>query len=132
MYESQAARPKLKPLNVTCTSTDCENGLHCFKKSRQMAEADKGHCRACGVDLIDWHRVHQRDAKDGDFVFASLRNEYVRHHYWHKPIDIRAENHARRKGIIKLQAAVVIRLQKSLSPANYRDGMQTPREGNII
>ena len=27
----------LKPLGVTCTSTDCENGLHCFLQKKAQA-----------------------------------------------------------------------------------------------
>lgn len=123
----------LKPLKITCTSTDCEQGLHCFKKSREMAEVDRGKCRACGADLIDWKRVHTKDVNDASFTFAALKNELVRHHFWHKPIDQKAVNHARRKGRPGLQGAARHRLEKSVGAATpARDGYQTPLEGNVI
>ncbi len=126
-------RPKLKPLRITCTSSDCDNNLHCFKKSREMAESDRGQCRSCGADLINWDRVHRRDIKDADFVFNGLKFELFRHKYWHKEIDIRTENHARRKGRIVLKNDVKKRLQNYIAPINNPyDGRQTPLDGNII
>ncbi len=123
----------LKPLGVTCTSSDCANELHCFKKSRSMSESERGHCRSCGADLIDWQRVQKRDLQDVEFTFEALKYEMVRHYFWHKPIDQTAENHARRKGRAKLQEAVRRRLEKSVGPAKPPfDGRQTPNEGNII
>ncbi len=124
---------ELKPLKLTCTSSDCENNLHCFKKSRNMAREEYGRCRACGADLIEWKRVHKRDINDFDYVFHALKYELIRHHFWHLPIDQRAINHARRKGRIGLNEAVVKRLEKHLAPINYAyDGRQTPYEGNVI
>ncbi len=123
---------KLEPLKLSCTSSDCGNNLHCFKKSREMAESERGQCRSCGVKLIDWQRIHRRDINDASFIFSSLKYEMIRHHYWHKTIDQKAENYARRKGKVLLRQAVKNRLTKSLSPTNVFDGRQTPHEGNII
>lgn len=123
----------LEPLKVSCTDTNCEVGLHCYRKSRQMAESERGRCRTCGVDLIDWNRVHDRRLADVEFTFESLRTEMVRHHFWHKPVDQRALNYARRKGKRGLRSAILARLTSSVgSAAPYRDGTQTPYEGNII
>jgi hypothetical protein len=33
---------KPPPLEIKCTSTDCENDLHCFKAHRKMAPAARG------------------------------------------------------------------------------------------
>ncbi len=42
---------KPAPLKISCTDSDCEQGLHCFKfHSRKMAAGDRGKCRSCGVD----------------------------------------------------------------------------------
>jgi hypothetical protein len=30
MSVEQDTKKPLKPLKITCTSSDCENGLHCF------------------------------------------------------------------------------------------------------
>ena len=45
---------KPPPLDIKCTSTDCENDLHCFKQLKRMEPDQRGKCRACGADLIDW------------------------------------------------------------------------------
>jgi hypothetical protein len=123
----------LKPLKITCTSSDCEQGLHCFKKSRKMAEVDRGKCRSCGADLIDWKRIHTRDVNDALFTFEALKSELVRHHFWHKRIDQKAVNHARRKGRLELQTAARRKLERLVGSAEpARDGYQTPLEGNVI
>ncbi|MCL7451690.1 MAG: DUF4186 domain-containing protein [Anaerolineae bacterium] len=98
-----------------------------------MSEAERGICRYCGADLIDWQRVHRRNLGDAAFVFESLKYELVRHHYWHKSIDLKAMNHARRKGRQGLREAARHRLKKYTAPQHpFRDGMQTPWEGNVI
>lgn len=122
-----------KGLAITCTKSDCANNLHSFKKSRKMTKEEQGRCRSCGIDLIHWERVQKRDYSDLDFTFSSLKKELFRHHYWETAIDQQAENHALRKGRIKLKAAVVNRITRSIAPgANQFDGRQTPKAGNII
>ena len=122
-----------EPLKIRCTSSDCRNGLHCFKSTRQMAPVDRGRCRSCGADLIDWSRVHRRDPRDAAYTFAALRHELIRHHHWHTVIDDKAHRHAIRKGRLRLLAAARQRLVKCLAPANPpRDGYQTPLAGNAI
>lgn len=124
---------KPEPLPIKCTSSDCKNGLHCFKATRKMAKVDRGKCRSCGADLVDWSRVHRRDMGDAPYTFAALQHELIRHYHWHKTIDDRALNHARRKGRQKLNDAARHRLAKYLAPANpVRDGFQTPFTGNSI
>ena len=128
------AKKELKPLKITCTSTDCENNLHCFKATQRMKQKnEQGRCRQCGADLVDWKRVHKRNLSDIRHTFNSLKKECVRHHYWHKDIDRKAINHARRKGLIRLQEAAEHRIRKYVGPAEpYRDGIQTPSKGNSI
>jgi hypothetical protein len=120
--------PTLKPLKITCTSSDCDNDLHCFKATRKMKSADQaGKCRSCGADLIDWRRLRSRDLQDIDHTFAALRQELIRHHFWHIPFSSRAINYAHRMGRIGLREAVETRLRKSVGPAEpFRDGQQTP------
>ena len=127
------AKKELKPLKITCTSTNCENNLHCFKAKRMKQKNEQGICRQCGADLVDWKRVHKRNLLDVKHTFGSLKKEYFRHYYWHKDIDLRAINHARRKGRILLKEAAERRIRKSVGPAEpYRDGYQTSFEGNSI
>jgi hypothetical protein len=93
---SHSRTRELEPLKITCTSTDCDNGLHCFRQTRKMKTAQiRGVCRECGVSLVDWSRLRIHDLSDVDYTFASLQQELIRHHFWHKQLDQIAENHAR-------------------------------------
>lgn len=125
---------ELAPLKITCTSSDCEADLHCFKATRRLVEQQKvGACRACGIELIDWPRVHGRSLDDVSFTFAQLRREFIRHYFWHLEFDERALNHAYRKGRRRLFAAAQRRIETSVSRAGMAfDGRQTPRAGNTI
>jgi hypothetical protein len=124
---------KPKPLKIKCTSVDCANDLHCFKQAKKMAPEARGTCRACGVSLVDWERVHRRDPRDANYTFEALQYELIRHHHFHKPIDDHALRHARRKGMTRLKEAVRKRVEKSLAPAApFHDGFQTPLKGNTI
>lgn len=125
---------KPPPLRVSCTDSDCDNGLHCFKfHKKKMNETQRGSCRSCGAQLVDWNRVHRRDCKDAAYTFEALQHEYIRHHCWHITIDEKAVLHARRKGMRELMAAARHRLEKYVAPADpARDGRQTPFEGNSI
>jgi len=127
-------RRKRAKLEITCTSSACDQGLHCFKSTEAMRKrSEDGRCRACGASLVDWNRVHQRDELDLAYTFNALKLEMIRHHFWHIPIDEHAVNHARRKGWRKLRQAVERRLEVSIGQAEpVRDGMQTPRKGNSI
>ena len=124
----------LEPLKIKCTSSACGDGLHCFRATQRMRKENKeGRCRSCGVDLIDWPRVHRRSIRDVGNTFASLRREMIRHYYWHLEIDERARRHARRKGRGLLREAVAQMLRKKVAPATPPyDGRQTPRDGNVI
>jgi hypothetical protein len=64
----------LKPLKITCTSTDCERNLHCFRMTKKLlASGPSGRCRRCGTQLIDWARVHRRLVDDATHTFAALQ-----------------------------------------------------------
>lgn len=122
------------PLNIRCTDSDCGNGLHCFKATRKLRTAgQEGVCRACGASLIDWSRVHGRRIDDAGFTFECLRHELVRHVYWHVHIDDDAIGRAMRKGHAGVMESIPKRLRQSVGPAlPFRDGMQTPKLGNIL
>ena len=150
---SESTHAELQPLAITCTSTDCENNLHCFKQKQKRrkrmleggtadisvdSEGNKrlgGHCRACGADLVDWERVDKHDLNDVPYTFEALRKELVRHYYWHLAIDQRAKNHALRKGSVEMRSYVEKRIRTSVGPEQpYRDGTQTKvhQSGNIV
>ena len=124
---------KPEALEIKCTDTDCDNDLHCFKQLKKMTDEQRGKCRACGVDLVDWPRVHQRDISDADHTFEALQHEKIRHHFFHLDVDEDALRHAQRKGRKLLKEAAFHRLEKYVAPANpARDGRQTPLSGSAI
>lgn len=126
-------RTKLKPLDIKCMSTDCENDLHCFRATKKMLDRNEaGRCRECGADLVDWQRVQVCDLTDAEYTIKALEYELIRHHFWHVLIDQRAVNYAHRKGRIKLRLAVENRIKKSVGQKTAFDGRQTPKERNPI
>ncbi len=132
MQNGPSKKSGLKPLGVTCKSTNCKVGLHCFEKTqKETPPAERGRCISCGAQLIDWDRVQARNPGDVQYTFNSLKYEMWRHHFWHVAIDQRAVNYARRKGRLGLRDVVAQRLRKSVGPAfPFHDGFQTPREGS--
>lgn len=134
MTEGQGVEQELKPLGITCTSTDCDNGLHCFRQTQKTRKANmRGVCRACGANLVDWERLRRQDLSDVEYTFAALRHELIRHHFWHVEVDQKAVNHARRKGKAGIREAAVKRIQASVaSPRHPREGRQTPFRGNVL
>lgn len=125
---------KLKPLEISCTSSDCEKDLHCFRATAKMIKLDlQGSCRACGARLFDRERIHRRKLDDVNYTFNSLKYEMIRHYFWHAEIDEEAISKARKKGIDKLREETVKRIRSSVGKAKpFRDGYQTPFAGNII
>src|SRR5580693_9067817 len=97
----------LKPLKISCTSTNCGDNLHCFQLSKKLLKlGPSGRCRDCGAQLVDWDRVHRMDTSDAQYKLEALRYELIRHHFWHIPVSDYAINYARRKGRVALREAV--------------------------
>jgi hypothetical protein len=120
---------------MTCTKTDCDNSLHCFLPNRSMArKKQKGPCRSCGKELINWSRLENRDLADASHTIEMLKNEWVRHEYWcSKPIDQKAETHARCSGLPQLLIEAESSIRERVgSPRHPAQGRQTPWDGNII
>jgi hypothetical protein len=94
-----------------------------------LLQGPQGRCRSCGIQLVDWSRVHKRDVGDAKYTFEALRLELIRHHFWHVPFSSYAVNYARRKGRAALQVATKHQIRKRIGAAqNFREGYQTPRE----
>lgn len=133
MTSNQSDLMNLPALRITCTSTDCASGLHCYKQKKKSAGRANGPCRTCGADLVDWDRVQARDLSDVEHTFEALKTELIRHYYWHVPLDEPAVSRAQRKGRAGLREAAVKRLHQSVGSAHpYRDGIQTPKMGNVL
>jgi hypothetical protein len=123
--------PADKPLKgmKRCRRTDCSNGLHCFLKHRTR-RTPEGTCITCGVDLIDWSRVHRRDLRDVSHTIEVLKSEHIRHEFWCTvPLTDRAITYARRLGRGGVLASARARIASAVGkPANDWDGRQTPWE----
>lgn len=122
----------LPPLKLSCIGSDCDSDLHCFRESRRIARQPTGTCRYCGANLVDWVRVRRLDLGDSAHTFQELRREWIRHRFWHAELDLKARNHALRKGKIGLRAAAERRIRSSVAVKTPRDGRQTPWKANII
>ncbi len=122
----------LKPLKITCTSTKCEDNLHCFRQSGRIAKttgSSGGKCRSCGAQLVNWDRVHQRNLNDVGYTIEALKYELIRHYFWHIPLSEYAINYARRKGKVALRIAVQKQIRNAVAnPDHPLQGRQTPRE----
>ncbi len=120
------------PLKISCTTARCDDGLHCFKATKKLRdEGREGACRACGIELVSWDRVHARRLDDIDHTFTEMRREFIRHHFWHEPFDQKALDHAARKGRPGLHQAARRRLESSVGKeAGAWDGRQTPFGGS--
>lgn len=131
MSSESSEGQRLKPLEVTCSSADCQSGLHYFKPNPRTKVSDEvGPCRYCGADLVDPERIQKHSLDDVDYTFQSLKQEKFRHHMWHVEIDLWAVNYAKRKGKCGLRLAAEHRIRKHLGPSSPAfDGRQTPREG---
>lgn len=119
---------------MTCKSTDCASNLHCFQQDKKDSKPTSGGmCRECGIDLVDWARVHQREIRDSAYTFSVLRIEMIRHKYWHQPLNQRERNYALRKGLAGMRVAAEKRIRSSVAPETpYKDGAQTPWSGSIL
>jgi Domain of unknown function (DUF4186) len=124
---------KRNPLAISCDSSDCASGLHCFKATKEMAAQNRvGVCRECGAGLIDWPRVHQRALGDIENTFTSLKHEFIRHVFWHKPLNQYAINHARKKGKKGLRQIVRKNLTTAIGAAHpFHDGFQTTMKEDV-
>lgn len=129
-----APPPVLKPLNLSCTNSDCTNDLHCFLQKTQKPRPHGGPCRDCGKVLVDFARVQSRKLEDVENTFDALGSEWIRHEFWERPFDQHAVNHARRKGKrIMLGVEAAKRIRQSVGKVRHpREGVQTPYSGNIL
>jgi len=116
-------------LEVTCGTTKCKEDFHCFsqKKSSLRKFGHERVCKECGVDLIDWERIHQNDLNDSEYVFKQLNTEIIRHVFWHTPIQGEAIMKALTQGKLKTkeQAQKILKSRIGKFRGDW-DGRQTP------
>ena len=113
--------------------SDCSKGLHSFLRSSLINQFGNPRCRWCGADCINWSLLHKHDQANESLVIQELRKEWWRDSWFKRKIDIKAKNHALRKGKHLLRDYAETRIRKSVgSEKPYRDGFQTPYKGNLI
>lgn len=124
----------LTPLDISCGSTKCNEGLHCFslKKTSLRKYDSERVCHECGADLIQWDRVHTNNIKDAVFTFKSMKNELIRHVFWHTKIDDSAIQHAHARGKIELRSKAFKLIKSRIGKLTFMDGRQTPLTGKEI
>lgn len=125
---------KFKELDIKCTSTKCNEGLHCFsKKEAAKKKVEDGACIDCGKKIIDWQRFRESDIKDIKFLVSSLEKELIRYGYWNSPIDEIAISKAKQRGRNALKISAYKRVKSSIGKAkNFHEGWQTPYAGDQI
>ena len=112
---------------------DCSRGLHAFLRSPLVNQSGNPRCRWCGADCVDWPSLHKHDRSAVLLAIRELRKELWRDSWFKREIDVRAKNHALRKGKRLLRVYAENRIHKSVgSEQPYRDGFQTPFKGNVI
>jgi hypothetical protein len=96
-----------------------------------MTLDERGRCRECGADLVDWETLHQRDLEQMPLLFAELPKELIRHHYWHcaLPEDLRRRTNRWQRGTVAKRTRAAIHSHVGApSSLTFRDGTQTPDE----
>lgn len=125
-------------LKITCTMADCDNDQHCFRTNKRLQNKgiEKGHCRYCDIDLIDWERVYKRDIQDIQYLFSALKLEMVRNMFWSvKNPTLKMIEDVTSISEEQLREKIIKRLKSSISKPksqNYFDGRQTPVDENLI
>ncbi len=111
---------------------------HSFKSNSRTIKKGikKGNCVFCNLNIVNWNDVFSVKKRFNDYTFLknSLQKEYTRLKYWdYLPV----EKDIKILSLDKESQNIIIRkiLKRSIvKPKSqiYRDGMQTPKTGNII
>ena len=69
-------RKPADPLKLSCTKTDCSNGLHAFRPEAAMIAAGKeGECLGCHTKFFDFAGPRKRDLADVENTFELMKME---------------------------------------------------------
>jgi len=118
------AIPKIPTIKITCGSTDCEHGHHAFndpshkykKRGNGRTHLDPGVCKACGADVVDWHRVHRGDIKDAAHTFEALKLELIRWKFWTDDFNAQSRTRFADDGMDATIVSVLPQLEKTIGP----------------
>lgn len=117
------------PLKISCVDSHCDEDLHCFRPRANAPDQQRGRCRDCSADLVDWETLHRRDLAQIDTLFAELPKELIRHHYWHVAVPAEVRQRATRYRPEVIADRTIRAIHTRVAPASSdlgRDGMQTP------
>jgi hypothetical protein len=121
--------PKEPGTGISCTTTDCENGLHCYRPKRSPKEwaNPPGECQQCGDRSVDWDRVRRRDLNDAPALQAELTKEWIRSHFWTKPLDQQSIEQLASRARSETRSRIKSELAKVVGPPRpFRDGTRVP------
>jgi hypothetical protein len=125
---------QLTPLDVTCSTTLCNEGFHFHTSSVIKKGQKKGDCKDCGDNSIDWDRIHAKNPDDIQYTFDSLKKELLRHVCWVNEVDDTAIEFAlsRGKDAILKKASEIISKKIAKIPTGHWDYKCTPKQGKEI
>lgn len=121
--------------DITCGATKCDEGFHCYSKEATSMRkfGTERACKECGVELIDWERIHRNDLEDSEYVFQEMRSEVIRHLFWHTPIERDAIVDALKRGRDATRERAFKLIKTRIGKFNnYMDGRQTPMGKNEL
>lgn len=125
----------IEKLNISCGSTKCNEGLHCFSRYMKSAEKKfgKGACYNCGEDSIDWQRIHKNDINDAKYIFESLDKELMRKIFSTIKIKQEVIESAKKLSSQSLRMSAKKTLSTRIKKFNsFIDNRQTPLGGDDI
>lgn len=126
--------------NLTCTSTRCEDNLHCFLRSMRK-KVNRGNsfrsdtCIGCGKDVIDWKRTDMHNLEDKEYFIECLKKETWRYAVWNLEIPQYMAEAALKLNINEMRLKVIKILSNKINKKRseiFRDGTQTPIGKDII
>jgi hypothetical protein len=124
-------------LDIKCGSSDCEAGMHCYapKKPRNLPRPTASGCTKCGIQQVNWPRVHSKDVGDLRYLIDALKTERIRAYFWDKSISTSSKASIVNQGLVTMRNRIRSRLKSALQKHHsYREGSQTPlyEDGNPI
>ena len=125
---------ELKPMDVKCSDTRCEQGFHYYTSKLAPKGGEVGDCKKCGDNSINWKRIHHHNIDDIEYVFNSLKKELLRHVCWINEIDEKAILKAKRRGgkAIRKRAREIIVKRIGHPIKTFFDKMCTPKKGSEL
>jgi hypothetical protein len=124
-----SATVKKPATGISCTAADCENGLHCYRPKRSAKEwaNPSGACQRCGDRSVDWERVRKRDLNDAPALRMELKKEWIRSHFWTKPLDQKSIEFLASTSRVEMRSLVRKELAKVVGPPRpFMDGTRVP------